>query len=207
MTARDAIFAALPPAGADPRAEAAALLTRVPALRPDRVGADPAASFLARLTGPVIAASAARVAGLADVPGAVKAYLAAQNLSARVALQPVAALRALDWGGVETHDGIAVDEPVSICLAAYAVAETGSLVFHSGADMPVLFAFLPLHHLVVLRAADIVPWLEDAAAREAQQPAPRNLNIVTGASGTTDIEGLLVRGAHGPASLHVILVG
>ena len=38
-------------------------------------------------------------------------------------------------------------------------------------------------------------------------PAPRNLNLVTGASGTTDIEGAYVRGAHGPRSLHVVLVG
>jgi len=35
---------------------------------------------------------------------------------------------------------------------------------------------------------------------------PRNLNLITGASGTTDIEGSYVRGAHGPLFLHVILV-
>jgi L-lactate dehydrogenase complex protein LldG len=35
---------------------------------------------------------------------------------------------------------------------------------------------------------------------------PRNLNLITGASGTTDIEGSYVRGAHGPRFLHVILV-
>ena len=37
------------------------------------------------------------------------------------------------------------------------------------------------------------------------EPAPRNVNLVTGASGTTDIEGVLVRGAHGPRSLHVVV--
>ena len=35
---------------------------------------------------------------------------------------------------------------------------------------------------------------------------PRNVNIITGASGTTDIEGSYVRGAHGPGFLHVVLV-
>jgi L-lactate dehydrogenase complex protein LldG len=33
------------------------------------------------------------------------------------------------------------------------------------------------------------------------------VNFVTGASGTTDIEGALVKGAHGPGWLHVVLVG
>jgi Cysteine-rich domain/LUD domain len=34
-----------------------------------------------------------------------------------------------------------------------------------------------------------------------------DVNLVTGPSGTTDIEGTLVRGAHGPGHLHVVLVG
>lgn len=207
MSARDEIFAAIAPgAGGNIAAEAAALLARVPALRPPRVGADPVEDFITRVTGPVIAATAERVSTLAYVPGAVQAYLAAHNLPARVALQPTAALTALDWQGIELHRDIAVNEAASVCLAPYAVAETGSLVFRSGPDMPVLFAFLPLHHIVVVEAASIVPWLEDAAALEAQRRAPRNLNFVTGASGTTDIEGTLVRGAHGPGFLHVILV-
>ncbi|HHW62801.1 MAG TPA: LUD domain-containing protein, partial [Rhodocyclaceae bacterium] len=43
------------------------------------------------------------------------------------------------------------------------------------------------------------------AATAGQRP-PRNVNIITGASGTTDIEGSLVLGAHGPRYLHVIIV-
>ena len=34
----------------------------------------------------------------------------------------------------------------------------------SGADTPILFNFLPLHHVVLLRADTIVPHLEDYAA-------------------------------------------
>ena len=37
-------------------------------------------------------------------------------------------------------------------------------------------------------------------------PAPRNAVLITGASGTTDIEGSYVRGAHGPGYLHVVLL-
>jgi len=208
MTARDDIFAHIPaPASANPRPAADALLSRVAALRPPRVGPDPVSDFLTRLTGSVIAASFTRVETRSDIPAAVQAYLTAHQLSPRIALQPNPALTALDWSGLHTHAAIATNEPVSVCEAAYAVAETASLVFRSGPTMPTLFAFLPLHHLVVLESSHILPWLEDAAAREATLPTPRNLNFITGASGTTDIEGTLVRGAHGPGYLHVILIG
>jgi L-lactate dehydrogenase complex protein LldG len=209
MNARDAILAAV--GGASPRAaeikrEAAALLDRVSGLRPDRVTGDPAEAFLARVVGPAIGATAIRVPALSGVPRAVRAYLDAHGLQASVALQPHPKLKALDWSSLDTHGAIAVDEAASVLIAPYAVAETGSLVFRSGPEMPVLFAFLPLHCLVVVEAASVVAWLEDCAAIEAARPAPRNLNLVTGASGTTDIEGALVRGAHGPANLHVIFV-
>jgi L-lactate dehydrogenase complex protein LldG len=209
MNARDAILAAVGGASRPNAAlarQAAALLDRVPGLRPDRVNGDPAEAFLARITGPAIGATASRVAALAEVPRAVRAYLDANNLAPTAALQPHPKLGALDWSGVETHRSIAVDEAAAVLFAPYAVAETGSLVFRSGSDMPVLFAFLPLHCLVVVEAASVVAWLEDCAAIEAKRPAPRNLNLITGASGTTDIEGALVHGAHGPASLHVIVV-
>ena len=209
MNAREAIFAAVGgfsrPA-ADIAREAAALLDRVPALRPDRVSGDPAEAFLARITGPAIGATATRVASIGEAPAAVRAYLDAEKLPARVALQPHQRLMALDWSGVETRSSIAPDEAAAVLFAPYAVAETGSLVFRSGPDMPVLFAFLPLHCLVVVEAASVTAWLEDCAAIESARPAPRNLNLITGASGTTDIEGALVRGAHGPSSLHVIFV-
>ena len=45
------------------------------------------------------------------------------------------------------------------------------------------------------------------AAAAAGQPMPRNVNLITGASGTTDIEGSLVLGAHGPRYMHVVVVG
>ena len=49
--------------------------------------------------------------------------------------------------------------------------------------------------------------LEDYAALAARAgPAPRNVILITGASGTTDIEGSYVRGAHGPGFLHVVLL-
>ena len=71
-----------------------------------------------------------------------------------------------------------------------------------------LLAFLPLHHIVVLRADRILAYLEDYAAVIAGGDGPpRNAIMITGPSGTTDIEGSYVRGAHGPGFVHVILVG
>ena len=55
----------------------------------------------------------------------------------------------------------------------------------------------------VLRVADIAPWLEEAPLAG---PQPRAHYWITGVSGTTDIEGTYVRGAHGPRFLHVILL-
>jgi len=60
------------------------------------------------------------------------------------------------------------------------------------------------------------PGLETVAAvqnkavyeiRSPIHPAARSsgTDIITGASGTTDIEGILVRGAHGPRNLHIVI--
>ena len=165
---------------------------------------DPVAAFTARAAGLSVGTSVERVADMAELPAAVRRYLDRQGLPARIALQPAPRLLALDWSGIAVHASAAADEPVGVGLARWGIAESGSLVLHSGPDNPVLLSFLPLHHIVAVRAASILPHLEDYAALAA--PAPRNANLITGASGTTDIEGSYVRGAHGPGFLHVVIV-
>jgi L-lactate dehydrogenase complex protein LldG len=194
------------PAGHAIAAAAARLLERVPAVRPNRVTGPPADVFLDRVSTPAIGATIDRIATLDGFPAAVRRYLASRHLAPSVALQPHPALRALDWSGIETHATIAVDEPIAVGLALGAIAETGSLVFHSGPDSPTLFAFLPVHHIVAVEASRVWPWLEDYVAAYAGKAQPRNVNLITGASGTTDIEGTLVHGAHGPGFLHVVLI-
>ena len=115
--------------------------------------------------------------------------------------------RALDWAASNCTRRPAPDEAVGVGVARWGIAETGSLVFHSGADTPILANFLPLHHIVAAARAAILAYLEDyAAAAATATPPPRNAIIITGASGTTDIEGTYVRGAHGPGYLHVVLL-
>jgi len=188
-------------------AEAERLRARADATRPDRLRGGPETAFLERLVSAAVAASAERVTKLSELPAAVRRYLTAQGLASSVALQPHPDLLALDWSGIEIHGQIGIDEPVAVGLAVGAIAETGTLVFHSGPTSPTLFAFLPMHHIVAIEARRIWNWLEDYAEAIAGCAQPRNVNLITGPSGTTDIEGTLVRGAHGPGRVHVVLVG
>ncbi len=194
-----------PDAGAI-RAEAARLVAGADRGRPPRSGTL-TERFIERLTDPKVGGTVEQVASLSGLPGAVRAYLFTHNLPASIALPPDPALTALDWAGIATHHRIATDEPVAVGLAACGIAESGSLVFHSAPTAPTLHNFLPLHHIVALDTAKLLEWLEDYATGPAcgGRAQPRNVNIVTGASGTTDIEGRLVRGAHGPGFLHVVL--
>jgi L-lactate dehydrogenase complex protein LldG len=211
MSLRDEILAAVR-AGlggrrAEPAAiaaEAAALLADPDAIRPRLAAATLVDAFTTKAA--ALGTTIDRVADLAAVPAAVRRYLAAQGLPPVVAVQP--ALAGLDWGGVGAHASIAADEAAGVGLARWGIAESGSFVIHSGGDSPILIAFLPLHHVVVLRVGDILAHLEDyAAALDAVGAQPRNAILITGPSGTTDIEGSYVRGAHGPGFVHVILVG
>lgn len=212
MSARDRIFGAVR-AGLDGRspdpaaiaAEAAALLADPDLIRPALVAPTLPEAFAAKAQ--AVGCTLDRIAGFEDLPAALRRYLDGQGLAPSLALQPTAELAGLDWAGISVHGGLAADEPVALGLALWGVAESGSLVIHSGADTPILTAFLPLHHVLVLRRSRILAHLEDYAAVQARGgPTPRNVVLITGPSGTTDIEGSYVRGAHGPGYLHVILV-
>ncbi|WP_230629020.1 LutC/YkgG family protein [Sphingomonas sp. Leaf37] len=202
MSARDAILARLT-GGAKPSAidvEAAALL-----IAPERPPVDPAAleeTFLARLTLPSVAATIDAVASFADLPAAIARYCADQGLQRTLCIPPDPRLAACDWTGFTLHDSAAPDEPAALAIARCGVAETGSLVFETAPEAPMLPNFLALHHIVVV--PQVVAYLEDAVLAGTH---PRAHYWVTGVSGTTDIEGTYVRGAHGPRFLHVIRIG
>ena len=213
MSARDTILNAVRIGLANPggnpaaiRREADTLLQDPAAIRPQLPSGSLVDAFIARVTSPKVAATAECIGSTSELPAAVARYLATRGLPAIVALQPAAVLQSLDWSAFEARDRVAPDETIAVGVARWGIAETGSLVFHSDAETPILANFLPLHHLVMLRANTILAYLEDYAAATAGQRPPRNVNIITGASGTTDIEGSLVLGAHGPRHLHVVIV-
>ncbi|MDE8349125.1 MAG: LUD domain-containing protein [Acidocella sp.] len=211
--AKQAIFAAirktLPAPAPAPTiaAELSQLRARINATRPDRVSGPADEVFLERVQSPGVAATAERINSFDEFPAAVMRYAVRHNLGLDIALQPHPDLATLNWSGCQTHDHIGTDETLAVGLALGGIAETGSLIFHSSQISPTLFAFLPLHHIVAIPYKNIWPWMEDYVASFAGKSPPRNVNFVTGASGTTDIEGALVRGAHGPGWLHIVVVG
>lgn len=208
MTARETILSAIrrvsPGGDGDSiAAEALALLADPDSIRPAPAGATLHDAFAAKAS--VLGTTVERIPDLASVPQAVRRYLDSHGLQS-LSLQPAPDLTALDWTGIAIHEGVAPDEPAALGLALFGVAESGSVVIHSGPDAPILLSFLPLHHIVVLRESTLLPYLEDYAAKLAATDTPRNAILITGPSGTTDIEGSYVRGAHGPGFLHVVMV-
>lgn len=211
MSARDGILAAIRKGLGTPRqapdviaAEAASLLGAPDTTRPRLAAATLPEAFAAKAT--ALGTTLDHVASMAEIPQAVCRYLDGQGLPPTVALQPAPEFEALDWGTLSAHGNLASDEPAAVGLAVWGIAEGGSLVVHSGPTAPILLSFLPLHHIVVLRESVLLPHLEDYAAKLAASAVPRNAILITGPSGTTDIEGSYVRGAHGPGFLHVVLV-
>lgn len=182
----------------------AALIPDASATQPTFTEQDTLTRFEAMATSERLTATVAHIATLEDVPAAVAAYLAERGLPAEAAIAPV--LAGLDWSGVAASTAITPNQPVAVTLAEGGVAETGSLIFRSGPQTPMLYNFLGLHHVAVVRTDGIGRHLESVFGPDA--PAlPRIMSLVTGTSGTADIEAVNIRGAHGPRYLHILLVG
>lgn len=89
-----------------------------------------------------------------------------------------------------------------------AIAETGTIVCESGANVARASSLVPLVHIAVVAMWQLLPDLYDyfeTLGRRSEPPA--NVNMITGPSKTADIEGVLVTGVHGPSELHIVLVG
>jgi L-lactate dehydrogenase complex protein LldG len=177
--------------------------------------ADLVARFVERATD--MASTVERIAALADVPRAVARYVDALDLPPALAVQKSRAgvcwpeLATLDWASTglsiearptSGHDRLGVTG----CFCA--IAETGTLVFTSGAATPTASMLLPDTHVCVVRTARIVAGMEEAFAlvRGEHGTLPRALNLVSGPSRTGDIEQTIVLGAHGPFRVHILLV-
>ncbi len=158
-----------------------------------------------------------RVDGLDAVPGAVADYLAANNLPSEIRAAPDPALDAIPWQDrplLTVEKGRAENaDATSVTPAFAAVAESGTLVLHSGPDNPTTLNFMPENHIVVLKTSQVTGTYEEVWSRlrardggDGPAPMPRTVNMITGPSRTADIAQQLYMGAHGPRRLHIVLV-
>jgi L-lactate dehydrogenase complex protein LldG len=150
-----------------------------------------------------------------DAVRAIAEDLGAHNLPSVLRLGSDPLLTALPWnaapalerriGRAEPHDRATLSRAVA------AAAETGTLILVSGTDNPTTLAFLPETHFILVRAGDVVGSYEEAFDRlraiYGQGNLPRSVNLISGPSRTADIEQTIVRGAHGPKRLHVVILG
>lgn len=146
---------------------------------------------------------------------AIAADLRSHDLPLSLRLGEDEALRSLPWeaaaemklcfGPAEREDRAGLSRAIA------AAAETGTLVLVSGPDNPTTLALLPESHTVLIRRSDIVACYEDGFDRlravYGEGALPRTVNLISGPSRTADIEQTIVRGAHGPKWLHVVILG
>lgn len=97
---------------------------------------------------------------------------------------------------------------VGLTTADLAVAETGTLALLARPGQGRAVSLLPPVHIALLAADDIVLELGELFERvSARGDLPSALTFITGPSKTGDIELILTVGVHGPAALHVVVVG
>jgi len=106
-----------------------------------------------------------------------------------------------------------IDADMGISEADVAIAETGTLVIMSDKGSSRLVAVLPRIHVTVVDCENIVPTLEDAAARFkslARQTSGQRMasyvTYITGRNTTADIPGAILARAQGPAEEHLLLL-
>lgn len=158
-------------------------------------------------------ATVAVVESAADVPGEVARHLRDNNWPATLRMGEDLRLAAMPWQDTAlaiTKGASAGADLNGVSHAVGAIAETGTLVLTSGRENPTTLNFLPDNHVVVVNARDVVGDLETVwsrlRARAGKGAMPRAVNLVTGPSRSGDIEQTLLLGAHGPRSLHVVVV-
>jgi L-lactate dehydrogenase complex protein LldG len=110
------------------------------------------------------------------------------------------------------HRGMDAKVRVGLTGVDAALAATGSVLVGSGDGRDRAPSLVPLVHIAVLTADQILPdleswWAAQKKAGLAQARRRSNLVVITGPSRTADIAMQLVMGMHGPQALHLVLVG
>ncbi len=158
-------------------------------------------------------ASRASLSRVSDESAAVQAileYVDERGLAGELVTDSSPLLRRLPWPESVSvrQPPLRAGDPAAVTLAYAGVAETGSLVLLSSEQTPTALNFLPEHYICLLPASRIVAHLEDLweLMRSEAQTMPRTVNLITGPSRTADVEQTIQMGAHGPRSVHIVLL-
>lgn len=113
------------------------------------------------------------------------------------------------WFGSDSKDDQGKAE-IGLTGCDAALAETGTLAMTSGPGRPRAASLMPITHIVVIRAADILlgmgEYFRKAGEKRAGGPSPLPYVVfITGPSRTADIELSLTLGVHGPGRLVAVI--
>ena len=195
MGARDDILGAI-------RAQRVCSAERPPQYRPPVPPGDPVATFTARAT--AIDAEVRILNSVADIAEAVAGLLRSKNLPAEIHIAPDMPMPDLPMLTIKR--GAPGPDDAALTSAPFAIAETGTLAYSVSAASPASWHFRPGFEIAVLRAADILPNMENVLARIKARGLPHTINFVSGPSRTGDIEQTLELGAHGPKALAILII-
>ncbi|MBI4585943.1 MAG: lactate utilization protein [Planctomycetes bacterium] len=95
---------------------------------------------------------------------------------------------------------------IGISAADFLVARTGSIVLRSSTAGGRRLSVLPPFHIVIAESRQVVASLDEALLGIENDGSWSYGAVITGPSRTSDIEKVLVLGAHGPKRLAVILL-
>ncbi len=99
---------------------------------------------------------------------------------------------------------------IGLSTAAWAIAETGSLVIEGGPGRGRTVTLLPPTHVAVVPVERMLRTVPEAVGKYSEGGAgalPANVTFHTGPSRSGDIEMNIFVGMHGPGDVHVVLVG
>ena len=140
-----------------------------------------------------------------EISAAVADLLRAKNMAAEIHVAPGAS--APDMPSLTVTHAPPGPDDAALTTAPFAIAETGTLAYTAAEPNPASWHFRAGFEIAVLRAADILPHMENVLARiKAKGALPHTINFVTGPSRTGDIEQTLELGAHGPKALAILII-
>ena len=121
-----------------------------------------------------------------------------------------AGIEVVVWRDSEDPTEVASKADIGLSTAAWAIAETGTLVLEGGPGMGRTVTLLPPTYVAVVPVERILRTVPEAIGKYAggvPGGLPANVCFHTGPSRSGDIEMSLFIGMHGPGDVHVVLVG